>query len=135
MGSSGDLGIEPTPAVSVHHGVISFHRSHQNFTCYLPPYYLQSAERHLTSKNMSLSNDPPAPRAWWKSAVVYQIYPISFKDSNGDGLGDLNGITSKLDLLKDFGVDILWLSPIYPSPLADMGYDMCVLLLACRYAR
>lgn len=80
---------------------------------------------------MSLSNDPPAPRAWWKSAVVYQIYPISYKDSNGDGLGDLKGITSKLDYLKDLGVEILWLSPIYPSPLADMGYDMCVFSLVC----
>ncbi|KAF7437386.1 hypothetical protein PC9H_004225 [Pleurotus ostreatus] len=63
-------------------------------------------------------------RAWWKEAVVYQIYPISFADSNGDGLGDLNGIYSKLDYLKDVGVDVVWLSPIYPSPLADMGYDI-----------
>ncbi|KIM81904.1 glycoside hydrolase family 13 protein [Piloderma croceum F 1598] len=63
-------------------------------------------------------------RAWWKSAVVYQIYPVSFFDSNGDGLGDLNGITSKLDYLKDLGVDVLWLSPIYSSPMADMGYDI-----------
>jgi len=66
-----------------------------------------------------------AERAWWKSAIVYQIYPISFFDSNGDGLGDLNGIHSKLSYLRDLGVDILWLSPIYKSPLADMGYDMC----------
>lgn len=65
-----------------------------------------------------------AERTWWKSANIYQIYPISFFDSNGDGLGDLNGIHSKLDYLKDLGVDILWLSPIYKSPLADMGYDM-----------
>lgn len=65
-------------------------------------------------------------RAWWKSAVVYQIYPISFVDSNGDGLGDLNGIYSKLDYLKQLGVDVLWLCPIYQSPLADMGYDMFV---------
>jgi alpha-glucosidase len=71
------------------------------------------------------SSEPPA-RAWWKSAIIYQIYPVSFFDSNGDGLGDLNGITSKLDYLKDLGVDVLWLSPIYPSPMADMGYDMCV---------
>lgn len=63
-------------------------------------------------------------RAWWKEAVVYQIYPISFNDSNGDGFGDLNGIHEKLDYLKDLGVDVLWLSPIYRSPLADMGYDM-----------
>ncbi|KAG6916972.1 hypothetical protein DXG01_004400 [Tephrocybe rancida] len=62
--------------------------------------------------------------AWWKSAVVYQIYPISFFDSNGDGIGDLNGIHAKLDYLKDLGVDVLWLSPIYRSPLADMGYDI-----------
>ncbi|KXN81390.1 Oligo-1,6-glucosidase [Leucoagaricus sp. SymC.cos] len=61
---------------------------------------------------------------WWKEAVVYQIYPISFFDSNGDGIGDLNGIHAKLDYLKDLGVDVLWLSPIYRSPLADMGYDI-----------
>ena len=65
-----------------------------------------------------------AERAWWKSAIVYQIYPISFFDSNGDGIGDLNGIHLKLGYLRDLGVDILWLSPIYRSPLADMGYDM-----------
>lgn len=63
-------------------------------------------------------------RAWWKEAVVYQIYPISFFDSNGDGFGDLNGIHAKLDYLKDLGVNVLWLSPIYRSPLVDMGYDM-----------
>ncbi|KAJ6548649.1 glycoside hydrolase family 13 protein [Mycena capillaripes] len=64
------------------------------------------------------------PETWWKEAVIYQIYPISFLDSNGDGIGDLNGIASKLDYLKDLGVDVLWLSPIYRSPLADMGYDI-----------
>ncbi|THH30754.1 hypothetical protein EUX98_g3425 [Antrodiella citrinella] len=63
-------------------------------------------------------------RQWWKSATVYQIYPISFFDSNGDGVGDLNGITAKLDYLKALGVDVIWLSPIYKSPLADMGYDI-----------
>ncbi|KAF8234809.1 glycoside hydrolase family 13 protein [Tricholoma matsutake] len=66
----------------------------------------------------------PTSRAWWKEAVVYQIYPISFFDSNGDGIGDLNGIHAKLDYLKDLGIDVLWLSPIYRSPLADMGYDI-----------
>ncbi|KIJ60143.1 glycoside hydrolase family 13 protein [Hydnomerulius pinastri MD-312] len=70
------------------------------------------------------SSDPPSPRAWWKSAIVYQIYPVSFFDSNGDGVGDLNGIHAKLDYLKDLGVDVLWLSPIYRSPQADMGYDI-----------
>jgi alpha-glucosidase len=77
------------------------------------------------------SADPPCGRAWWKSSCVYQIYPVSFFDSNSDGIGDLNGITSKLDYLKELGVDVLWLSPIYRSPMADMGYDMCV---SCTYA-
>ncbi|TEB29233.1 glycoside hydrolase [Coprinellus micaceus] len=70
------------------------------------------------------SGTSPTDLPWWKTAVVYQIYPISFFDSNGDGFGDLNGIASKLDYLKDLGVDVLWLSPIYRSPLADMGYDI-----------
>jgi len=68
----------------------------------------------------------PPDRKWWKSATIYQIYPSSFKDSNNDGIGDLNGIHSKLDYLKDLGVDVVWLSPIYKSPQADMGYDMSV---------
>lgn len=61
---------------------------------------------------------------WWKESVVYQIYPISFKDSNGDGIGDLKGIISKLDYLQELGVDVLWLSPIYKSPGHDNGYDI-----------
>jgi alpha-glucosidase len=61
---------------------------------------------------------------WWKTAVVYEIYPRSFQDSNGDGIGDLNGITQRLDYLKELGVDALWLAPIYPSPQADYGYDI-----------
>ncbi len=63
-------------------------------------------------------------RTWWKESVVYQIYPRSFCDSNGDGIGDLPGITSKLDYLKALGVDVVWLSPIYNSPMDDMGYDI-----------
>ncbi|PST45477.1 alpha-amylase [Bifidobacterium callitrichos] len=61
---------------------------------------------------------------WWKQAVVYQVYPRSFKDVNGDGLGDIAGVTEKMDYLKDLGVDAIWLSPFYPSDLADGGYDV-----------
>ena len=61
---------------------------------------------------------------WWKESVIYQIYPRSFMDSDGDGIGDLQGIISKLDYLKELGVDVLWLSPIYDSPNDDMGYDI-----------
>jgi alpha-glucosidase len=61
---------------------------------------------------------------WWSDAVVYQIYPRSFQDSDGDGIGDLDGIRSRLDFLAWLGVDALWMSPIYPSPLADFGYDV-----------
>ena len=63
-------------------------------------------------------------RKWWKESVVYQIYPRSFYDSNGDGIGDLNGITEKLDYLKELGVDVIWLSPVYQSPNDDNGYDI-----------
>lgn len=63
-------------------------------------------------------------KKWWHDKVVYQIYPKSFYDSNGDGIGDIPGIISKLDYLKELGADILWLSPVYKSPLADQGYDI-----------
>ncbi|MDE3235012.1 MAG: alpha-glucosidase [Bacteroidota bacterium] len=63
-------------------------------------------------------------RQWWKEAVVYQIYPRSFKDSNGDGIGDLKGITSRLDYIKSLGIDVVWLNPIFSSPNADNGYDI-----------
>ncbi|KAF5344793.1 hypothetical protein D9758_014424 [Tetrapyrgos nigripes] len=72
----------------------------------------------------STGDDHTEHKAWWKSAIIYQIYPTSFFDSNGDGIGDLNGIASKLDYIKDLGVTVIWLSPIYKSPLADMGYDI-----------
>ncbi|KPH79253.1 glycoside hydrolase family 13 protein [Oceanobacillus caeni] len=61
---------------------------------------------------------------WWKEAVAYQIYPRSFMDSNGDGVGDIQGIISKLDYLQDLGIDVIWISPIYPSPNIDNGYDI-----------
>jgi oligo-1,6-glucosidase len=63
-------------------------------------------------------------RRWWKEAVVYQVYPRSFKDSNNDGVGDINGIISELDYLKQLGVDVIWLSPVYKSPNGDNGYDI-----------
>jgi len=63
-------------------------------------------------------------KAWWKEAVMYQIYPRSFLDTNGDGIGDLNGITLKLDYIKELGVDVIWLSPVYKSPNDDNGYDI-----------
>ena len=63
-------------------------------------------------------------RKWWKESIVYQIYPSSFQDSDGDGIGDLNGIRSRLDYLKDLGVNVLWLCPIMDSPMDDNGYDI-----------
>jgi oligo-1,6-glucosidase len=73
---------------------------------------------------MSISEEIQNAPAWWSDAVVYQIYPRSFADSNGDGIGDLGGIRSRLDHLQDLGVDVVWLSPIYRSPQADNGYDI-----------
>ena len=63
-------------------------------------------------------------KRWWKECVVYQIYPRSFKDSNGDGIGDLNGLTEKMDYLKELGINVIWLSPVYQSPNDDNGYDI-----------
>jgi oligo-1,6-glucosidase len=73
-------------------------------------------------KNQHINNI--TDRQWWKESVVYQVYPRSFKDSNGDGVGDLNGIISKLDYIKSLGVDVIWLNPIYASPNDDNGYDI-----------
>ena len=72
----------------------------------------------------SVRSNGATPNPWWANAVVYQIYPRSFQDSNGDGIGDLKGITSRLDYLSDLGVDVLWLSPVYRSPQDDNGYDI-----------
>lgn len=70
------------------------------------------------------AESPAVTRPWWQTGVVYQVYPRSFRDTDGDGIGDLPGITEKLPYLADIGVDIVWLSPIYPSPMADFGYDI-----------
>ena len=69
-------------------------------------------------------SDTTAKKDWWKEAIVYQIYPRSFKDSDGDGVGDIKGIISKLDYVKSLGVDMVWLNPVYSSPNKDNGYDI-----------
>src|SRR5689334_12739040 len=70
------------------------------------------------------SNPTMTNLKWWQSAVFYQIYPRSFADGNGDGIGDFPGMTARLDHLRDLGVDAVWLSPHFPSPQADCGYDI-----------
>ena len=79
----------------------------------------QSAMNENNKNDTSASN-----RKWWKEAIVYQIYPRSFKDNDGDGVGDLKGIISKLDYVKSLGIDVIWLNPIYSSPNGDNGYDI-----------
>jgi oligo-1,6-glucosidase len=75
-------------------------------------------------KNFAQNRSETTDRKWWKEAIVYQIYPRSFKDSDGDGVGDLKGIISKLDYIKSLGIDVVWLNPIYSSPNDDNGYDI-----------
>lgn len=74
--------------------------------------------------DISLPQNSGAGLEWWQQAVIYHIYPRSFQDANGDGVGDLKGITSRLDYLAWLGVDAIWISPVYPSPMADFGYDV-----------
>jgi len=81
------------------------------------------------ASSLAFADSSPAPvkahtQAWWQHAVIYEIYPRSFQDSNGDGIGDLKGVTQRLDYLKELGVDALWLTPFFPSPNADFGYDV-----------
>ncbi len=73
---------------------------------------------------MSLPTNADRPDGWWRRSTVYQIYPRSFQDSNGDGVGDLPGIIARLDYLAELGAEVIWLSPIYPSPMVDNGYDI-----------
>jgi len=82
-----------------------------------PQITVRAAPRHTPQAQASA--DP-----WWKHAVVYEIYPRSFQDSNGDGVGDLSGITSRLDYLHDLGIDAIWVTPFFPSPQIDFGYDI-----------
>src|ERR1035438_10161951 len=85
---------------------------------------LTATAQTTTATSESKTCASSSERDWWKNAVIYEIYPRSFQDSNGDGIGDLNGITKRLDYLKELGVDAIWLSPIYPSPQVDFGYDI-----------
>jgi alpha-glucosidase len=71
-----------------------------------------------------MTSDSPIKHLWWQEGIIYQIYPRSFQDSNGDGIGDLQGVLIRLDYLKELGITAVWLSPIYPSPMADFGYDI-----------
>ena len=80
--------------------------------------------RERLHQRLAEARQPAAAEPWWKTAVVYQIYPRSFADSDGDGMGDLQGIISRLDHLSALGVDVIWLSPVYPSPQDDNGYDI-----------
>jgi alpha-glucosidase len=73
---------------------------------------------------MSMADSEFEAAQWWQTGVIYQVYPRSFQDTNGDGVGDLKGITARLDYLKGLGVDAVWISPIFPSPMADFGYDV-----------
>src|SRR6478609_10556653 len=73
---------------------------------------------------MGLNDQMKAAAPWWRTAVIYQVYPRSFADSNGDGIGDLPGITARLPHLRELGVDAVWLSPFYTSPQHDHGYDV-----------
>ena len=66
----------------------------------------------------------PKTQPWWKAAVAYQVYPRSFQDSNGDGIGDLPGLIGRLDYLHTLGIDLLWITPVYASPQVDNGYDI-----------
>ena len=93
---------------------------------------MKAAVRGLTCALLAFACTSPLPAQqtssenpnWWKNAVIYEIYPRSFQDSNGDGIGDLNGITARLDYLQKLGIDAIWLTPIYPSPQVDFGYDI-----------
>ena len=84
------------------------------------PLRAQSTAQAVEAQQASQASADP----WWKHAVIYEMYPRSFQDSNGDGIGDINGITSRLDYLKDLGIDAIWITPMYPSPQVDFGYDV-----------
>jgi alpha-glucosidase len=98
----------------------------RNIAQFLAVLILSATTLAGSGQSSPASTAPPAAsgRDWWKNAVLYEIYPRSFQDSNGDGIGDLKGITQRLDYLQQLGVDAIWLTPIYPSPQVDFGYDI-----------
>lgn len=96
----------------------------KKISCYVVLSCLLFLSCNSEERKEEQSSDLSTKRTWWKEAVVYQIYPRSFKDSDGDGIGDLKGILSKLDYIKSLGVDAVWLNPIYSSPNDDNGYDV-----------
>ena len=108
---------------------VSLAKTRMNDTSIPSQAALHSELRHsadapfLTDGNV-IANPSSKKLSWWKSATCYQVWPASFKDSDGDGMGDLQGILSKLDYLHDLGIDCIWLSPMYASPQKDMGYDI-----------
>ena len=75
-------------------------------------------------KARQLSPEAPSPAQWWRGAAIYQVYPRSFQDTNGDGIGDLPGITARLPYLAELGIDAIWISPFFTSPMKDFGYDV-----------
>jgi alpha-glucosidase len=85
---------------------------------------ISSTAQTAIAQPSSTAAQQPVVKEWWKNAVIYEIYPRSYQDSNGDGVGDLNGITEHLDYLQKLGVDAVWLTPCYPSPQIDFGYDI-----------
>src|SRR5438067_4099190 len=78
----------------------------------------------MLAEDMNVASETAAAQPWWRGAAIYQIYPRSFADSDGNGIGDLPGITSKLDYVASLGVDGIWLSPFFTSPMRDFGYDV-----------
>ena len=88
------------------------------------PSRLRGARRFAAPVGVGMTHGPRRPRDWWRDAVIYQVYIRSFADGDGDGLGDIAGIRSRLPYLADLGVDALWINPWYPSPMADAGYDV-----------
>src|SRR6202012_3914218 len=78
----------------------------------------------MSTANATRMPSTPPGHKWWKEAVIYQVYPRSFQDSNGDGIGDLPGILQRLDYISSLGIDAVWINPVYPSPGRDNGYDI-----------